>query len=538
MTTLADEEDYPHHADALDTIPEDRPSNEWIPGNVGLQRWWHVMTRATSPSRSSSAGSGGNNNGTSIPSDEAEIVDREVGPTIVAQQQAVPPVSASQTRRQRQCCSRRTNVSLVLIAMVVALMVGAGVGIFFIVESTNNVKGGGGYPTDSSTAEPPADIPTPPVEPSSDEGYQTEADKAEIASFLISISGDSLDDDNSPQSMARTWLLENDPANVSIRVHGEERVTQRYVLSVFYYAMNGSLWEIDNFLTSSHECDWYGVTCNDVNVDLVLELPSISMTGSIPRECGELSLLEKIILRNNSISGDIPNELFGLPFLYIIDFSDNQITGRISQSVYDLPFLEFLYLSSNKLSGSLPDLPDSVPPLKHLRLHGNDLTGRIPPSLSKLSDLETLVVYDNNFNSSLDFDDWSEVSKLYYIDASWNALSGSLPRGMSSATSLQYIYLNNNTLTGSLNQDLGELRQLNELWLHANTLSGQIPASWGDLKSLSTLLLYDNILNGTVPESICNLTLTGNVTDGGGNLTVFETDCEDAIDCPCCTACH
>jgi hypothetical protein len=520
----------------LDTIPEDRPSNEWMPRNIGLQRWWNVMTlRSTSTSRSesssqgggggsSNSGGGGNNGGgVSVPSDEAEIQDQSseeqvTGTEISATgQQTAPVVSIRQH-------GRTYRVSVALIAVVVALMVGASVGIYFIVDSTR----GGDEPAESMDHPPAADIPATP-EGGADASPQTEEDKAEINGLLESISGDALKDSNSPQSMARTWLLDEDPAQVSIRADGEERVTQRYCLGTFYFALNGTSWRTNGFLTPRHECDWTGITCDDAQLDTALNLSGLALRGSIPPEIAELSLLEQIVLSNNTISGDIPSRIWGLPFLYMINLGENELTGTISSFVWDLPFLEHLDLQSNRLSGTLPGLPDTVPPLRHIWLQENLLTGSIPSSLSKLVNLETVVVYDNKFNSSLDVQ-WSDMTRLFYVDASWNQLSGPLP-DLAVATSLQFIYLNNNTLTGPLDEKLGGLGHLQELWLQSNSLTGEIPARWSEMESLTTLLLHNNALNGSVPEAVCNLTMTG-------SLAVFETDCNYEVTCDCCTACH
>jgi len=539
---MAGFQDASTEASVLDTIPEDQPSNEWMPRNISLQRWWDVMTlRTTRSAGSSNAGSsvgdGNDATNTSIPSDEAEIQGRSEGGgsavNVAGQPEGAETVAARAGSSRRQPCAR-TYASI--IALVIALMAGAAVGIFFIVDSTKEH----GQPAESMA--PPYDVPVPssteaPLGDSSAFGgdSQTNDDRVEIVALLESISGDALNDSTTPQSMARTWLLNKDSAQVSIRVNGEERVKQRYALSVLYFALDGPNWKTDNFLASSSECDWTGITCNDADLDMALNLTGFGLNGSLPAEIGELSLLEQIVLSVNAITGDIPSQLWGLPFLYILNLGDNQLTGTLSSFLWDLPFLEYLYVNKNNLTGTLSELPSSVPPLKHIWLQENWLTGSLPRSLSKLVDLKMLIVYDNAFDATLDLQ-WSEMLKLFYLDVSWNQFSGSFPNDLAATTSLEFIYLNNNTLTGPLNENLGELRRLQDLWLQSNSFAGEIPAGWSEMKSLSSLLLYDNALTGSVPEAVCNLTISG-------NLTMFEADCKEekgngTVSCTCCTKCH
>jgi len=65
---------------------------------------------------------------------------------------------------------------------------------------------------------------------------------------------------NSPQSLARRWMLEN-----NTRIERDEiSIKQAYILAVFYYTLNGPNWNVnDNFLLSDvSECHWEGVRCN------------------------------------------------------------------------------------------------------------------------------------------------------------------------------------------------------------------------------------------------------------------------------------
>ncbi|KAK8694077.1 hypothetical protein V6N13_071639 [Hibiscus sabdariffa] len=167
----------------------------------------------------------------------------------------------------------------------------------------------------------------------------------------------------------------------------------------------------------------------DPSLHLVsLQLPSANLTGSLPRELGEFSMLQSLYLNINSLSGTIPLELGYSSSLSDVDLSDNLLTGVLAPSIWNLcDRLVSLKIHGNSLSGSLPEpaLPNSTcknlqsldlgnnkflgvfpefitrfQALKELDLSGNMLSGQIPQSLATLS-LEKLNLSHNNFTGML-----------------------------------------------------------------------------------------------------------------------------------------
>lgn len=99
------------------------------------------------------------------------------------------------------------------------------------------------------------------------------AQQQEISEIALSISGQqSIDDDYSPQRMAYMWIVYDDKQFQNENVPlDRDAVTQRYVLSVFYYATNGPLWAANNWLSGSECTDaWTGIKCD--SQDRVLSL--------------------------------------------------------------------------------------------------------------------------------------------------------------------------------------------------------------------------------------------------------------------------
>ena len=89
----------------------------------------------------------------------------------------------------------------------------------------------------------------------------------EVIDKLIPLSGEAaLKEVNSPQNMAARWISDDDLMMMDLDNPGFE---QRYVMALFYYATDGSLWINSNgWLSEDSECFWYGIEgssngCND-----------------------------------------------------------------------------------------------------------------------------------------------------------------------------------------------------------------------------------------------------------------------------------
>ncbi|GER35967.1 leucine-rich repeat receptor-like protein kinase family protein [Striga asiatica] len=108
------------------------------------------------------------------------------------------------------------------------------------------------------------------------------------------------------------------------------------------------------------------------------------------------------------------------------------------------------------------------------------LQGTLAPELGKLTNLETLLLNDNEF-------------------------SGEIPKELGNLKSLTALLLQNNSLSGSIPYTLGNLKSLRNLRLQGNQLSGPIPAEFDNLKQILALDLSMNQLTGSVPKELASL---------------------------------
>ncbi|KAI4326395.1 hypothetical protein MLD38_031716 [Melastoma candidum] len=166
---------------------------------------------------------------------------------------------------------------------------------------------------------------------------------------------------------------------------------------------------------------------------LSLLLPSANLSGSLPRELSQFSMLRSISLSINSLSGTLPLELGYASSLSDLDLSHNLLTGPLPPSLWNLcDRLVSLKVSGNSLSGSLPEpaLPNSTCGSLHVLDFGsNKFSGEFPEFITKFEGLNEL-------------------------DLSGNQFSGTIPKGLA-ALKLNKLNLSNNNFTGELPSFLG-----------------------------------------------------------------------------------
>ncbi|XP_022134124.1 probable leucine-rich repeat receptor-like serine/threonine-protein kinase At3g14840 isoform X2 [Momordica charantia] len=278
----------------------------------------------------------------------------------------------------------------------------------------------------------------------------------------------------------------------------------------------------DNFPVNNINC-----SCSSGNATIVCHvthiiLKSQRLQGVLPTQLYRLPYLEILDLTRNYLSGEIPPQ-WGSMKLVGISLLGNRVTGSVPKEIGNITTLEQLILESNQLSGSLPSELGNLPSLTRLILSSNNFTGELPASLGNLTSLIDFRISDNNFAGQIPrfIQNWVNIGKIQ-IQAS--GLSGPIPpeigllesltdlrisdlNGASSPfpslnnlTKMKNLILRNCNITGVLPDNFDGMKSLKILDLSFNKISGQIPTSFRSLVMVDEIFLTGNLLNGSVPD--------------------------------------
>ncbi|KAH6771276.1 transmembrane like 1 [Perilla frutescens var. hirtella] len=161
-----------------------------------------------------------------------------------------------------------------------------------------------------------------------------------------------------------------------------------------------------------------------------LKLPSANLSGTLPREIGQLTNLRSLYLSTNALSGPIPLELGYSSSLSDLDLSHNLLKGSFPASVWNLcDRLVSLRLHGNALSGSLPApaLPDATcKNLEFLDLGQNVFSGTFPEFVVEFHALKQLDLGDNMLSGPI-LEGVTGLT-LEKLNLSHNNFTGVLPR--------------------------------------------------------------------------------------------------------------
>jgi hypothetical protein len=499
----------------------------------------------------------------------------------VTDQEPEGPFSSSSSEKNRNITmksffttfSKCKTRSLIFLGIIFLLLVGIGVGMFFIVQKQVKASSAASSPSSSSLPPSisPAEVtPTESLKPSSSKAFpfpapialtspassftiynQEEIDALDDSFLKVHGTDDgNLYDKNTPEGKGRDWIIYSDQIKLSIDDNeiGEELAQQRYILCVFYYATNGEYWNTMNWLNAElSECEWNGINCtNNTNIVRSITLPEKNITGPIQKEIQSLSQLEYLNLVNNSISSSIPEDFFDLmDEMKWLKLEDNQLTGIIPQKSTRTSKLEYLKVSYNHLEGEVPFFPNA----KKIWFSNNSITSFDPRYSTEALDLVEFLVYNNKLSGPLPAL-WNGPN-LTKLDLGYNPYTGSIPQYIWDMPVLKYLYFDHTNFTGTLPSSSSNTK-LGHVWLDNNYLTGSIPSNFGwNWTHLHELKLQDNSLTGNITLEQCNRwkvpkdffeypkcsssSMASELEERDVDW-IMNTDCD--IDCDCCNNCN
>ncbi|XP_068328669.1 receptor-like protein EIX2 [Pyrus communis] len=223
-------------------------------------------------------------------------------------------------------------------------------------------------------------------------------------------------------------------------------------------------------------------------------------------------------LSDNQIEGGIPQSFSRLCNLQALKLSSNTLSGQLSRLVQtlmstcpDQNSFEILYLSDNLLSGSIPNVTN-FSSLKELLLSRNQLSGTIPESIGQMPKLENIDLGENALEGVVSESHFSNLSKLTYLDLSFNSLNLNFNSNWVPPFQLDYINLRSCTIGPHFPKWLQTQKNYLSLDISNTGISDILP-SWfwdklshdGFLTSMNLSLidmdLSNNQIRGKIPNS-------------------------------------
>lgn len=255
------------------------------------------------------------------------------------------------------------------------------------------------------------------------------------------------------------------------------RTSDRKVLTEVFDNCGGVQWESkfkENWNTEDLALrEWSGVESGVVDgEERVLEIimrGNKNFIGKFPNLM-PLTNLVSIDLDHCKLSGSIPKEIGNLIHLTYLNLSFNNFTGGIPEEIGKLHYLTFLNLNRNPLGGPIPTTIQHMCNLEYLWLANCQLTGSIPLEIGHLTELRDLILCENKLTGKIP-QEIGVMTKLDRLILSMNDMSGRLPPSLGQCKSLTLLYLDRNNFTHQLPIEVSELPNLQEMWLYRTNIT-------------------------------------------------------------------
>ena len=144
--------------------------------------------------------------------------------------------------------------------------------------------------------------------------------------------------------------------------------SEKAFLIELFNKTNGPAWKNNtNWNSSNSICTWYGITCNNSENVIDLNLSKNLLSGEVPDSFNCLPFLKNLDLSSNCLFTTFPESLkYLVGSLQYINFSSDGLYGKIPSSITELSFLKELNISNNSFSNSLSDFSNFGNKFKHL----------------------------------------------------------------------------------------------------------------------------------------------------------------------------
>ncbi|XP_038715383.1 receptor protein kinase CLAVATA1-like [Tripterygium wilfordii] len=302
-------------------------------------------------------------------------------------------------------------------------------------------------------------------------------------------------------------------------------------------------WEEDSWTPNAH-CRFSGVTCDEDSRVVQHNVSSHPLFGTVPPEIGLLEKLVNLTFFNNNLTGKLPVEManltllkvfnisynlfqgnfpgeitLGMTELEVLDAYDNDFTGSLPVEITKLKNLKHLSFGGNYFTGEIPESYSEIQSLEFLGLNGIGLTGKTPLFLSRLKNLREMYIgYFNLYVGGIP-PEFGSMSELRVLDMASCNVTGEIPTSLSNLKHLHSLFLQLNRLTGYIPPELSGLISLKSFDVSNNELIGEIPQSFSALQNITLINVFRNHLYGAIPDFVGDFPFLETLHIWGNNFT-------------------
>ncbi|CAL9763353.1 unnamed protein product [Musa acuminata subsp. burmannicoides] len=247
-------------------------------------------------------------------------------------------------------------------------------------------------------------------------------------------------------------------------------------------------------------CGWEGITCNDADRVVGVNLAGSNIAGEIFPSFSFLTELARLDLSSNTIGGQLPPDLNKCSGLRYLNVSHNLIGGELNLT--GLVNLETLDLTLNRFNGSIRhNFPALCANLVSLNVSTNGFAGDITGCFDHCPKLKFLDLSSNQFTGRI----WLGFPNLREFSVAENSLVGGFPSSTFGSTcDLEILDLSANNFSGAFPDSIANCSKLTSLNLWGNAFTGRIPCAIGLLSELSALNLGNNSFDPVIPQELVN----------------------------------
>ncbi|KAK3020108.1 hypothetical protein RJ639_005246, partial [Escallonia herrerae] len=160
------------------------------------------------------------------------------------------------------------------------------------------------------------------------------------------------------------------------------------------------------------------------------------LTGPIPKEIGNISTLEEIVLEFNQLSGPIPSGLRTLSSIKRICLTSNNFSGELPETLAELTTLKDFRIGDNHFTGKIPNFIEKWTNLDRLAIQASGMDGPIPSGIALLTNLTDLRISDLNGSQST-FPPLNNMKNLEKLILRSCNIIGELPDFLGTMTTLK-----------------------------------------------------------------------------------------------------